>query len=146
MGPILLQFKPAASKTTHLLVAGTVWGIVGLLLVSRGLLWLNATNTLWLLLPAMMIGCFKAFYMLEPSAQKNIRRILDGDNKRCLGGVYSWKTWLLVLLMMAMGRILRSSNLPREFLGVLYISIGWGLFFSSRKCWQAWNQERKMVR
>lgn len=111
--------------------------------MSRGTQWLYGIDMLWIVLPGMVLGTLKAVFMLEPSAKKNIKRILEGGNEKCLGAVYSWKTWLLVFLMMGMGCLLRNSTLPKEFLGLFYVSIGWGLLFASRKCWFAWRQELK---
>ena len=127
----------------HLLTAGSIWFCVGLVLLVRGISWLISVEQLWIVFPGIIVGTFKAILMLERAAQKNIKRIVEGGNGKCLGGVYSWKTWLLVLLMMGLGCLLRHSSLPKEFLGLFYVSIGWGLLFASRKCWVAWRKEVK---
>jgi len=111
--------------------------------MARGSHWLYEISKLWIVLPGIAFGTLKALFMLDRSAEKNIRRIVEGGNDRCLGGVYSWKTWLLVFLMMGMGFLLRNSSLPKEYLGLFYVSIGWGLLFSSRKCWSAWRLSLK---
>jgi len=77
--------------------------------------------------------------MLDKSAKKSINRIVATRDGRCIGGVYSVKTWLLVLVMMTAGYLMRHSSLPKEFLGLFYVSIGWGLLFSSRNAWLAWK-------
>lgn len=46
----------------------------------------------------------------------------------------------VVLLMMTAGCLLRNSSLPKEFLGVFYVSVGWGLFLSSRHAWRIWQR------
>ena len=127
----------------HLLTAGSIWFFVGLILLVRGISWLINVEQLWMILPGVILGTIKAIFMLEPAAQKNIQRIVTGGNGKCLGGVYSWKTWLFVFLMMGLGGLLRHSSLPNEFLGLFYVSIGWGLLFASRKCWTAWRKEVK---
>lgn len=135
------ELKPGAPRSVHLLVAGSIWILVGIFLMLRGIQWLYGIEKLWIIIPGILIGTVKALFMLEPSANKNIKRILEGGNRKCLGAVYSWKTWLLVFLMMGMGCLLRNSTLPKEFLGLFYVSIGWGLLFASRKCWFAWRKE-----
>ena len=65
--------------------------------------------------------------------------IADGT---CLGAVYSAKTWLLVLCMMAGGIILRNSTLPISVLSFLYITIGSALGLSSRLAWSSWLKNR----
>lgn len=127
----------------HLLTAGSIWFLVGIILLVRGISWLISVDQLWIILPGIVLGTVKAIYMLERAAQKNINRIVAGGNGKCLGGVYSWKTWLLVFVMMGLGCLLRHSSLPKELLGLFYVSIGWGLLFASRKCWGAWRKEVK---
>lgn len=83
--------------------------------------------------------------MLDKSAKKSIERIIATRDGKCLGGVYSVKTWLLVLVMMTAGYLMRHSSLPKEFLGLFYVSIGWGLLFSSRNAWIAWKSNTDAV-
>ncbi len=137
----LSRLKPNASRSVHLFVAASLWTVVGLSLMSRGIVWLAAVDKLWIILPALLFGTLKSTYMLDRSAKKSIDRIIATRDGRCLGGVYSVKTWLLVLLMMTAGCLMRNSSLAKEFLGLFYVSIGWGLLFSSRNAWFAWKQD-----
>jgi hypothetical protein len=113
----------------------------------RGMSWLATTEKLWLILPAMIAGSLKSLFILDNSARKGVYRLLALADGTCLGAVYSIKTWLLVLIMIGSGIILRHSSLPKELLGSVYMTIGWALFFSSRHAWQAWrslsNQQKK---
>jgi len=134
------RFKPNAPRSVHLFVAASLWSVVGLSLISRGVIWLIGIERLWIVLPALLIGTAKSFFMLDKSARKSIDRIIKTRDGRCLGGVYSIKTWLLVMVMMTAGYLMRTSSLPKEFLGLFYVSIGWGLLFSSRNAWIAWKR------
>ena len=136
----LAKFKPNASSSVHLFVAASLWTVVGIGLMSRGVIWLSAIDKLWIIIPAFLTGTFKSLYMLDKSAEKSINRIIETRDGRCLGGVYSIKTWLLVLVMMTAGYLMRHSSLPKGFLGLFYVSIGWGLLFSSRNAWIAWKK------
>ena len=135
----LSKLKPGASRSIHLLVAASLWTVVGISLISRGITWLNGIGQLWIVLPGLVIGSLKSLFMLDRSAKKSIIRIVATRDGRCIGGVYSFKTWLLVLLMMLAGCLMRNSTLPKEFLGLFYVSIGWGLLFSSRHAWLTWK-------
>lgn len=135
----LSQLKPNASRSVHLFVAASLWTVIGISLMVRGSVWLKSIDQLWIVLPALAIGTIKALFMLDRSAKKSITRIIATRDGRCLGGVYSVKTWLLVLVMMTAGCLMRNSSLPKEFLGLFYVSIGWGLLFSSRNAWLAWK-------
>lgn len=139
----IVQFKPGASCSAHLFVAAAMWTVVGLGLMARGTIWLISIGQLWIVLPALCVGGLKSYFMLDRSAKKSIKRILESRDGKCIGGVYSVKTWLLVLLMMLAGCLLRNSSLPREFLGLFYVSIGWGLFLSSRIAWASWHHHEK---
>lgn len=134
------KFKPGAPRSVHLLVAASLWTVVGISLMFRGISWLNSIGQLWIVFPGLMIGSAKSLFMLDRSAKKSINRIIATRDGRCIGGVYSVTTWLLVLFMMTAGCLMRHSSLPKEFLGLFYVSIGWGLFFSSRTAWIAWKK------
>jgi ABC-type nickel/cobalt efflux system permease component RcnA len=43
----------------------------------------------------------------------------------------SWKSYILVAVMMTMGIALRHSSIPKQFLSVLYLAIGLALMLSS---------------
>lgn len=129
-------YKPGASLRTHHFLAASIWSLVGIFLMTRGYFFLHAVGRVWLFLPATVVGTCKSIFLLDKSALKNLHRLsekMDGD---CLGGVYSAKMWSLVALMMFLGWFLRRSGFPGEFVGVLYVAIGWALFFSSRLLWQ----------
>ena len=134
---ILTRFKPGASINVHLLIAALIWSIVGLFLMSNGFLLISLAAREWLAVLAAGLGTVKSFFLLDRVARKNISRILRFADGACIGSVYSYKSWGLVLVMIVLGRFLRSSVLPGEYVGVLYFAVGWGLFFSSRLMWQA---------
>ena len=138
MSSKLARYKPGAQRSTHLLLAASLWTCVGILLMYRGGFWLHNADLVVLALPAILLGFVKSHVILDKTAAKSIKRILLFDDGTCLGAVYSKATWLLVLAMMGMGMLLRHSSLPRPLLGMLYITIGWALFWSSRNGWRAW--------
>ena len=135
---ILTNLKPGAPRRIHLLLAATLWSLIGSMLIFRGVSWLLTVGRLWIFIPALIAGTVKSLFILDNTARRGVRRILEMADGRCLGAVYSIRTWLLVLVMMGAGMALRHSALPREILGGLYVAIGWALFFSSRLAWLAW--------
>ena len=128
--------KPGASLRTHHWLAASVWSLVGIMLMTRGGLFLHAAGRLWLFLPAVAVGTAKSLFMLDKAAGKNLVRLANKEDGDCLGGVYSAKMWMLVVVMMGLGVFLRRSGLPGELVGSIYVAIGWALFFSSRLLWQ----------
>ena len=131
-----LTRKPGASLRTHHRLAASIWSLVGIMLMTRGGLFLHGVGRMWLFLPAVAIGTCKSLFMLDKAARKNLTRLSGKENGDCLGGVYSAKMWLLVVMMMGLGVFLRRSGIPGEWVGTIYVAIGWALFFSSRILWQ----------
>ena len=134
------RIKPGGRKKSHLLLASLLWTVAGLILAARGMHWLAVYHRLILVIPALFLGTLKSRFILDRTAKKSIDRIRLLEDGTCLGAVYSVKTWMLVLLMMSMGIVLRHSPFPRPLLGMLYITIGWALFWSSRHGWRAWRE------
>lgn len=119
-----------------------MWTLVGSGLLISGTIWLAAVEKSWIGMPAIMLGCLKSFFILDKSARTIIERIKKLADGSCLGGVYSLKTWALVLFMIMLGYLLRRTPVPLEIIGFIYITVGWALLFSSRLGWRAWWSEK----
>ena len=107
--------KPAAAAHAHLLFAGLMWTVVGVLLAFFGARWIwqaRATATPWLVAGAVLIGVVKARMVLDRVARNIIRRILARGDGRCIGGFLSIRSWGLVAGMALAGRVLRRAALP----------------------------------
>jgi len=120
------------------MVAAALWSGVGLFLFGRGALLLYYDSAYLVLLAGVLAGTFKSLLVLDKTAAKNVRRIRQFGESTCIGGVYSWKTWILVTCMIVGGRMLRHSSLPTAVVGVIYVAVGWALLFSSRIAWKEW--------
>lgn len=133
------MYKPGASIRTHLFVAALLWSVIGMSLMTCGLLALKSSAAWGVAVLAFVLGTVKSRFMLDSVARKNISRIQQLREGTCIGAVYSIQTWGLVLLMVFMGRLLRTSSLPRELFGLLYTAVGWALLGSSRVVWRIWR-------
>jgi len=134
----LARFKPSASIKAHLLAAALMWSFIGIYLMARGVL-LSRDVFGWLAVVALAVGTGKALLVLDRTAGKNIARILAMQEGACLGGVYSWRMWGMVVCMMIGGRLLRNSSVPALWIASLYIAVGWALLLSSRLLWRQWR-------
>jgi hypothetical protein len=132
----LEKLKPGVSIQTHRVVAASLWSTIGLILMLRGGIYLNSAGKFWLLIVAIIIGTLKSLFLLDKSARKNRARLAGLREGACLGGVYSLKMWGLIACMIVIGKLLRASDLPLEYVGLLFAAIGWALFFSSRLLWK----------
>ncbi|MDF1577321.1 MAG: hypothetical protein RQ753_03750 [Desulfurivibrionaceae bacterium] len=132
---MIARFKPDVSIKTRLFMAALLWSCIGLMLLWRGGSVVVAQDREWLLPVALLLGALKSRAILDRVAGKNIDRIIARGEFSCLGGIYSWKTWLLVAVMILSGRLLRISPLQAWLLGFIYVTVGWSLLWSSRKAW-----------
>ena len=141
MRSILDSCKPAASRRAHLLLASLLWTVVGCLLAFFGIRWIQAselTSVPLLLGCAVAAGLLKEHFVLRRAAQRAIERILARGDDRCLGGFLSWRSWGFVVLMIAAGRVMRGSPIPRVVVGFIYLAVGTALLFGARRLWMAW--------
>lgn len=135
------RWKPAAGVRTHLLLAALLWTVVGLGLAAAGIAWCFGSVLPWAIVFAgvgVAGGLAKGRFVLRTMAERNAARIIARGDGHCLGGFLSLKTWLLVVLMMASGIILRRSGVvPRPVLGVLYSAVGTALLVGCVTLWKA---------
>ena len=107
------------------------------MLTLRGAHWLITYDSLILVVPAAALGVIKSRYILDNSARKSIERITKLKDGTCLGAVFPVKTWLLVLVMIEAGILLRNSPVPRPAVGFLYITVGIALLITCRIGWRS---------
>jgi hypothetical protein len=119
-----------------------MWTAVGGGLLSFGAYWITGGRLslagAGLLLVGVVAGLVKSRLVLDRTAAKILSRIASRGEGRCVGGFLSVRSWLLVLGMILLGRVLRGGLLPTPAVGVLYVAIGTGLLASSRVAWRAW--------
>ncbi len=132
------KLKPGVSRSIHFFAAPLIWTAVGIMLMERGLGWMGLHVTLRLLVLALLTGTAKSLTVLDKTAKRTLSRITGFSDNTCLGAVYPWKIWLLVLFMMACGILLRFLLQPGPMLGAVYFAIGWALLLSSRHGWAQW--------
>ena len=136
----LHKYKPGVSIRTHLLLGGLIWTMVGFFLLTNGFVLVSVDGHLLYGLIGLLLGTAKTFFVLDRLAQKNIKRIKEFEDKACFGSVYSLKTWLMVIVMIVLGRFLRTTVLPGEIIGLVYTAVGWALLLASRLMWIEWNR------
>ncbi|NLX18461.1 MAG: hypothetical protein GXY53_04150 [Desulfobulbus sp.] len=133
--------KPGVSRSVHLFAAPFLWTAVGSFLMVRGWGWIGPGNGRFLLLIAALLGTAKAFFILDHVARRILQRIILFQDNTCLGAVYSWKTWIVVIVMIVTGVVIRALVQPGPFIGTVYCAVGWSLCLSSRLGWQQWYSE-----
>jgi len=129
-----VKYTPSVSRHWLWLLSALLWSVVGISLCVMAAYWLADTH--W---PQNLIAALAGFaaggiiyrFGFSRIARKNILRILQLPNEVCLFAFQTWRSYMLILIMMVLGLVLRHSHLPRVTLGMLYLAIGTALTFSS---------------
>ena len=131
------NFKPGAARSVHLMLAAALWTVIGAGLLCRGLALLQGEYFLYYAAAGVLGGTLKSLLVLDRVSRQGIERIKKFADNTCIGAVYSWKTWLLVLGMAGFGILFRKLDMA-AVKGTVCVGIGWALVFSSRLAWSTW--------
>jgi hypothetical protein len=141
-GPLLLnlmsrkidKIKPAVDKRALLFLAGFMWLGAGAMLLCFSYSWLNAFHAHGSFVfggigvtVALVVHHFGFLKIVD----KNLGRILPMEGKKCIFSFLTWKSYIIVTVMVALGTLLRHSPMPKPYLSILYIGIGLALILSS---------------
>ena len=130
----LNSLKPAVNKSWLLAMAGLMWTGVGVMLCRLAYVWLAVVNrgmaaSLGLLGVVMAVAAY--YFGFSVIARKNIKRISLLVEKTCIFAFQTWKGYLIVSFMITLGIILRNSAIPKQYLAIIYATIGGAIFLSS---------------
>jgi hypothetical protein len=127
------KFTPSVDKRILVLLAGTMWCGVGIMLIRFAVTWLSSpgiSGTGIYYAAGFLIAMPIHHFGFLKIADKNLNRLLPLTEKKCLFSFMTWKSYLIVLIMVSMGIALRHSALPKRYLSILYNGIGLALFLS----------------
>ncbi len=121
-----------------------MWAIGASILIVRGVIYVSDRSWhAWVLggVLAIAIAIPKSRYMLDRVAAKAVARIRS-RGRSCYFGFFSWKSWLLVGVMMGGGIALRQLIVHPDvigagIMGALYMGIGSALAIADRIFWLA---------
>ena len=128
------RLNPAVHNHWLLLAAGVVWSGVGVLLCWLAYNWLNEAHSVLALgigLAGFALSLVVYRFGFSHIAQTNITRLRSFLQKVCLFAFFSWKSYLLMVGMMALGMALRNSPIPKTYLAIVYETIGGAMLLSS---------------
>lgn len=137
------RIKPAVSKYLLIALAGLMWSTVGVMLCRMAYCWLKEID--WLTaLPLELFGVILSLavyrFGFSGIAQKNIDRICLLPERGCIFAFQAWKSYLIIACMVTLGIILRHSPIPKQYLAIVYTTIGGALLLSSlhyyKRLWQ----------
>lgn len=134
LSAFLIRYNPAVTNRWLIVLAGATWGIVGLLLCRYSYGWLSPLQFDHAILFALVgaaISIVVHRYGMSKIARKNIDRLVAISGKKCIFGFLTWKSYAIIALMVTMGVTLRHSAVPKDYLSLLYTSMGGALLLGS---------------
>lgn len=134
MNPKLSKYDPAVDKRLLIVLSGVIWSAVGIMLCNLAYGWLTMEYTrfhLWLALAGTLMALLIHHFGFLKLVNRNIDRILAKKGKVCIFGFQPWKSYLIILIMISMGTVLRQSSIPRQYLSIIYIGFGGAMLLSS---------------
>ena len=128
-------------KSTSIKIVGIIWFLVGAGLSIAGILWilkLGLGPKLALIVAvSLSVGLLKGKFILQKVALKYHKRAdeISFTKKDIFTGwakILGVKGFLLIGIMIAMGRFLRSTPIDRPILGLIYLAVGIALVYASK--------------
>jgi hypothetical protein len=130
----MTRFWPQVERRWLYAIAAGFWAIAGAILIAWTTVWLLQTPVIEELALAHLgaiAALFAGRYMFMGVVRANIRRIEAGPDRAWAPAFQNWRSYLIMLFMMALGVALRLSPIPRVVLAVVYEAIGGGLLLGA---------------
>ena len=129
------KYEPAVKRTTLIRTAGSIWIIIGLFLLVRGMVRLYPLEvTDYLIIGGgLLLGILKSQLIFRKIIDKNIMRINElapHKDKICIFAFQAVQSYLLVAIMVTVGIIIRSLPIDNMIIGGILILIGTALVLS----------------
>lgn len=128
------HLTPSVDKRFLLFLAGAVWVAVGCYLITRAWYWLAAaghTETTGYAVAGAAAALLIHHFGFLKIVDKNLDRLQPMSDRTCVFAFMSWRSYLTVGVMIALGTLLRAAPIPRPLLSAVYIAIGMSLVLSS---------------
>jgi hypothetical protein len=129
--------KPAVPKHFLLILAGSTWLGVGLMLMALAISWLARSqvgNVEVMAVCGVILALLIHHLGFLKIAEHNLQRIRLMNPRSCV--------FAFISVMVSMGAILRHSAFPKLYLSVLYTGIGLALVLSSVRYFRTFFQQR----
>lgn len=138
-----VKYKPGINKKYLLIISGLMWTGVGIFLSSLTYRWLlNYDNKIIYYGLGILLAILIYRFGFGLIANQNINRVIKMEKiKVCAFAFQPWYSYGIVIFMMSLGMFMRNSFIPKNYLAVLYLGIGGGLFLSSLKYYNSFIKD-----
>jgi len=127
---------PSARRSILVLIAGLVWSAVGIGLLTAAVRWLLQSDTY--VAPALLTGLVAGWFTyalgFKKLVEKNldrIRRLAPEKDRICVFAFQHWRSYIIVVIMIALGYTLRHLPVERVLIAPVYLAVGLGLTLAS---------------
>ncbi len=137
------RLTPRTFPRTRLLIAAATWSTVGFFLTLKGInLFREGSCGLALtsIVAGTIMGMLKSRFILDRVAGTIVLHIGSKPSRACLGGFFSLRNWVLIVVMIVAGRTLGALPFDTTIKTSIYVMVGTGLVYSSRLLWNAWKR------
>lgn len=137
------DFSPRVDKKVLIFMAGLMWCGVGVMLIRYAISWLalcTAREDLFFYSAGFLVSMPIHHLGFLKIADKNLNRLLPLKEKQSFFSFITPKSYLIVVIMISMGIVLRHSQIPKKDLSLLYNGIGLALFLSGIRYFRVFFQ------
>jgi hypothetical protein len=129
------RFEPLVDRKTLVFLSGFVWSAVGVMLCFRAAGWLKelgGDEGAFVVLGALLALLIHHFGFLK-LVYKNKDRISSLEDKNPVSAFQERKSYIIIIIMICLGIVLRHSPIPKQWLSVIYLGFGGAMILSSIK-------------
>ncbi len=128
------SLDPVVDRKVLILLAGLMWCGVGMMLFSFSVSWLShSPHKVLFYVTGFTAAIPIHFFGFQRLADRNLSRLLPVSEKKCIFSFMTWRSYIIVVIMIALGITLRHSPIPKNYLSLIYTGIGGGLFLSGMR-------------
>ena len=130
----LSHLKPTVPKCWLFAASGVMWSAVGIIMGVTAIGWLTNGGMgrgFALALAGLILAVLSVRWGFGGIAKKNIRRLRRLPERGCFFAFQAWKSYLIIMVMIAIGVTLRHSSIPKHVLAVAYTAVGGALVMGS---------------
>lgn len=126
MSSLLEKLAPNVPRSWLPRLAALTWAAVGAMLLGRAAAWIRlmpGLSALALTAAAAVVAWWLSRRAFIPIVERNLERLAQRPESSCAFGVFPWRSWLMVILMVVMGITLRRF-IPPVYLIAPYVCMG----------------------
>ncbi len=119
-------------------VSGTLWWIAGGILILRGYVWVENMSAAALSIHEILsiaVAVLGYWFGFSKITRRNIDRITNLPERSSIFAFTALRGYILIVVMISAGILLRDSAIPKDYLSVPYTAMGGALLLGGVNFW-----------